>query len=453
MISAHRADDALATSIGDAAIEHLRALVRLETTSPPGNEIQATDYIAGVLAAEGIESTVLESAPGRANLVARLSAANPTGRPIMFMGHTDVVSVERDKWEHDPFGAEIIDGFMWGRGTLDMKNQVAGQLATFVAMKRANLPLTRDVIFAVFADEEVSGELGAGWMYANHRQLIDAEFALNEGAGGQVELGGERFYTCGTGEKGQSILEVTLRGNPGHASTPIPDTAVDKLGIALERLRAWTPPLTITAPVRGMLEGLATVLGGSTAVEIGRILGLENPTWEDLANLPFEDHIRRRLYAITHHTAVPTLVEAGARINVIPSEVKLGIDCRLVPGTTPEEWRQTIEDVVGGIGEVALVNRNAGVASDPDSPFYDAINAALVDLVPDANLVPTLIGGRTDAAWFPDIKVYGFYPMLPVDRNGAYEGTVHGHNERIHVDDIRFGAQFAYNLFATFATS
>jgi acetylornithine deacetylase/succinyl-diaminopimelate desuccinylase-like protein len=282
--------------------------------------------------------------------------------------------------------------------------------------------------------------------------LIDAEFALNEGAGGQVELGGERFYTCGTGEKGQSILEVTLRGNPGHASTPIPDTAMDKLGIALERLRAWTPPLTITAPVRGMLEGLATVLGGSTAVEIGRILELENPTWEDLANLPFEDHIRRRLYAITHHTAVPTLVEAGARINVIPSEVKLGIDCRLVPGTTPEEWRQTIEDVIGGIGEVALVNRNAGVASDPDSPFYDAINAALVDLVPDANLVPTLIGGRTDAAWFPDIKVYGFYPMLPVDRNGAYEGTVHGHNERIHVDDVRFGAQFAYNLFASFAT-
>ena len=225
-------NETLSTLIAARAIEHLRALVRLDTTSPPGNERQATDYIAGVLAAAGIESTVLESAPGRANLVARLHATNPTGRPIMLMGHTDVVSVERDKWERDPFGADLVDGFIWGRGTLDMKNQVAGQLAAFVAIKESGLPLTRDVIYAAFADEEVSGELGAGWMQANHRDLIDAEFALNEGGGGQVEFGGVPFYTCGTGEKGQSILEVTFRGNPGHASTPIPDTAMEKLAIA-----------------------------------------------------------------------------------------------------------------------------------------------------------------------------------------------------------------------------
>jgi acetylornithine deacetylase/succinyl-diaminopimelate desuccinylase-like protein len=159
------------------------------------------------------------------------------------------------------------------------------------------------------------------------------------------------------------------------------------------------------------------------------------------------------MYAITHHTAVPTLVEAGNRINVIPSEVRLGVDCRLVPGTTPEEWRQLIQDVIGDVGEVELVNRNAGVSSDPNSPFFDALRETLTSLVPDANLIPTLIGGRTDAAWFPDIKVYGFFPKLPVDRGGAYEGTVHGHNERIHVDDVRFGARFAYDLIAGFATS
>ena len=242
-MTTRRSDTTLAQSIGDAAIEYLRALVRFDTTSPPGNERIATDYIAAILASEGIESTVVESAPTRANLVARLKAENPTGRPVMLMGHTDVVSVERDKWDHDPFGAEIIDGYMWGRGTLDMKNQVAGQLAAFLALKRANLPLTRDVIFAAFADEEVSGELGAGWVYANHRDLIDAEFALNEGGGGQVEMGGARFYTCGTGEKGQSILNITFRGRPGHASTPIPDTAMDKLGIALLPHRLSRSPL------------------------------------------------------------------------------------------------------------------------------------------------------------------------------------------------------------------
>ena len=452
-MSTRRSDTTLAQSIGDAAIEYLRALVRFDTTSPPGNERIATDYIAAILASEGIESTVVESAPTRANLVARLKAENPTGRPVMLMGHTDVVSVERDKWDHDPFGAEIIDGYMWGRGTLDMKNQVAGQLAAFLALKRANLPLTRDVIFAAFADEEVSGELGAGWVYANHRDLIDAEFALNEGGGGQVEMGGSRFYTCGTGEKGQSILNITFRGRPGHASTPIPDTAMDKLGIALENLRAWEPELTITEPVRAMLSGIGKILGGKANEQILAILASDAPEWSAFEALPLSDRDKVRIHAITHHTAVPTLVEAGKRINVIPSEVTLGVDCRLVPGTTPEEWRQMVTDVIGGIGEVALVNRNAGVASDPASPFFEAIRDNLTNLVPGANLVPTLIGGRTDAAWLPDIKVYGFYPMPPSDRAGVYEGTVHGHNERIHVDDVRFGARFAYNLIAEFATS
>lgn len=448
-----RADHTLATTLGDDAIDYLRALVRLDTVSPPGNEIQATNYIGALLDAEGIEYTVVESAPGRANLVARLRAEQPTGKPVMLMGHTDVVSVERDKWDHDPFGAEIIDDYIWGRGTLDMKNQVAAQLAAFLALKRANLPLTRDVIYAAFADEEVSGELGAGWVYANHRALIDAEFALNEGGGGQIEIGGDRFYTCGTGEKGQSILEVTFRGKPGHASTPIPDTAMDKLSIALERLRAWTPPLTITEPVRAMLAGVGAVLGGDTATAIDRVLALPDPAWDDLAGLPLSERDLGRLWAVTHHTAVPTLVEAGNRINVIPSEVKLGIDCRLVAGTTPEEWRQMVQDVIGDVGEVALVNRNAGIGFDPESPFFDAIRETLTDLVPGANLIPNLIGGRTDAAWFPDIKVYGFFPKAPADRGDAYEGTVHGHNERIHLDDVRFSARFAYNLVATFATS
>ncbi len=448
-----RADDTLITTLGDDAITYLQALVRLDTVSPPGNERQATDYIGALLQDAGIEFTVVESAPGRANLVARLRAESPSGKPVMFMGHTDVVSVELDKWDHDPFGAEIIDDYIWGRGTLDMKNQVAAQLAAFLALKRADLSLTRDVIFAAFADEEVSGELGAGWVYANHRDLIDAEFALNEGGGGQIEIGGERFYTCGSGEKGQSILEVTFRGKPGHASTPIPDTAMDKLSIALERLRNWTPPLTITEPVRAMLAGIGEVLGGDAATEIDRVLALPEPAWDDLAGLPLNEKDLVRLWAVTHHTAVPTLVDAGKRINVIPSEVKLGIDCRLVAGTTPDEWRQMVQDVIGDTGEVALVNRNAGIGFDPESPFFDAIRATLTDLVPDANLIPNLIGGRTDAAWFPDIKVYGFFPKAPADRGDAYEGTVHGHNERIHVDDVRFSARFAYNLIASFATS
>ncbi|MBA2557092.1 MAG: M20/M25/M40 family metallo-hydrolase, partial [Chloroflexi bacterium] len=236
-----RADDQLGEAIGEAAIEHLRALVRFDTTSPPGNEHLAAAYIADVLAAEGIESTILESAPGRANLVARLKADNPTGRPVMYMGHTDVVSVERDKWERDPFGAELVDGFIWGRGTLDMKNEVAGQLAAFVALKRAELPLTRDVIFVAFADEEVSGELGAGWMQANHPELIDAEYAINEGGGRSIVAGGQRIYLCQSGEKGPARLQITARGPAGHAATPLDGTAMAKMSDALHRLTTWEP--------------------------------------------------------------------------------------------------------------------------------------------------------------------------------------------------------------------
>jgi acetylornithine deacetylase/succinyl-diaminopimelate desuccinylase-like protein len=185
------------TRVGDDTTAHLRALLRFDTTNPPGNESDAAAYLVAVAHNAGLEAELLESAPGRGNAVIRLRAANPTARPLLLMGHLDVVGVERGRWSRDPFGGDVLDGFVWGRGALDMKGQVAAELTALLLLKRSGVELDRDVILAAFADEEVStGEHGAIWMWREHRDLIDAEFALNEGGGWQSTVGPKRFYLC-----------------------------------------------------------------------------------------------------------------------------------------------------------------------------------------------------------------------------------------------------------------
>jgi len=447
------ADNVLADSLKREATDLLQGLLRLDTTSPPGNERLAADYIAGVLTAEGIDSTIVEAAPGRATIVARLKAANPTGRPVLLMGHTDVVTVEAEKWERGPFSGDLVDGFIWGRGALDMKGQVAGELAAFLALKRAKLPLTRDVIFCAFADEEAGGEFGADWVWKEHRDLIDAEYAINEGGGSPFAIGGASFYTCQVGEKGSSRLLLTARGNPGHASVPIPGTAMRNLGIALQRLHDWRPLMVITAPVRHLLQGIADALGGDARMLIDGVLASDTPAWDDLAGLPLSDHDRAMLYAITHNTAVPTIVAGGQRINVIPSEVTLSVDGRLLPGEDPEAFRVAVQDAVGDAAEVTLESRGSGIAADPASPFFDAIRSTMHALQPESHLVPTLISGGTDASLLPGVKVYGFFPIHSGERVALYDPLVHGHNERIHIDDLAIGARFVHDLVAAFCTS
>lgn len=435
------------------AIRYLQDLLRLDTTSPPGNEILAADYIAGVLRAEGIEPVILESAPGRANLVARLTAANPTRRPVMLMGHTDVVGVEPEKWEHPPFGGDLIDGYLWGRGALDMKSQVAANLAAFVAIKRSGVALSRDLIFFAIADEEEGGKYGADWMWNNHRELVDAEFALNEGGGDPIEAEGTLFFSCQAGEKGSCRLRMIARGTPGHASAPIPGTAMAALGEALVNLHAWQPPTVLTPPVRSMLATLADALGGATAETVARILAEESPDWSLFADLPLPESRMRTLYAATRNTAVPTIIHGGVRINVIPAEVVVDIDGRTLPYEDPEAFRAAVQEAVGPNVEIELVSPAVGIESDPASPFFDAIAATMDELVPGSRLLPTMLSGGTDAGLLPGVKVYGFFPFLPSKRLDEYGPLVHGHNERIHVDDLAFGTHFTREVILRFCAA
>ena len=446
------ANDTLRHSLRESAIHHLQNLLRLNTMSPPGNEKLAADYIADAIRAAGIDNVqVLESAPGRANVVARLEATRPAGRPILLMGHTDVVTVEPERWDHDPFGGEIIDGEIWGRGALDMKGQVAAELAVFLAVKEQGIALERDLIFVAFADEEAGGAYGAAWMWKHHRDLIDAEYAINEGGGSPMTIEGHLLFGCQAGEKGSTHLRMTVTGDPGHASVPLDVTAMSKLGEALQRLHAWQGDTIFTDPVRMMLTTIADTVGGDTADRIRRILGSDNPTWEELSKLPFNEDELLSLRATTRNTAVPTMIRGGQRINVIPGEIEVDIDGRILPGQDPEAFRAAVQEAVGDLAEITIVSPDTGVAADPASPFFDAIAETMAELMPGSVVMPTLLSGGTDAKLLPDIKVYGFFPMLPTERLRTYEPLVHGHNERIHVDDLAFGTHFIYDLVVRFA--
>ena len=435
--------------VRDEVTAHLQALLRCETVNPPGNETSAADYLHGVLTAAGIEATVVGVSPRRGNAIGRLRATHATQRPLLLTGHIDVVSVEREKWSHDPFGGEVVDGQIWGRGALDMKGQVAAELVTLLLLKREGVSLERDIIFAAFADEETGGEEGAAWVWEHHRDLIDAEYAINEGGGATpVALDGTLFYLCQAGEKGASRLRITARGEPGHASVPLDNTALARLGRALVRLDEWQPETVLTDPVRQMLETLAPALGPDGPARVAAIIA--NPTWEAIAALPLDDDTRLMLRATTRNTAVPTIVRGGHRINVIPSEVVLDVDGRILPGQDPEVWRETVQAVVGDEVAVELLSREEGIAADPASPLFDTIAATIADLVPGAAVAPFLLSGGTDAGNIPDVKVYGFFPFLPSDRGPLYNALVHGHDERIACDDLAFATRFLYEVVVRF---
>ena len=438
-------------ALRDECVGHLQALLRLNTVNPPGNETLAADYLAGAFAGEGIESEIVEAVPGRGNLVARLPAGQPNARPLMLTGHVDVVSVEPDKWSRDPFGGEVVDGFVWGRGALDMKGQVAAELTVLLWLKRQGVALGRDVLFVAFADEEAGGEDGAAWLWQHRRDLLDAEYAINEGGGTAIELNGNRFYMLQSGEKGASRLRITARARPGHASIPLDDTAMARLGRALVRLHEWQPPTVLTAPVRKLLETIAPALGTESEARLRQII--DQPTWGALAALPLDDDTRLMLRATTRNTAVPTIVRGGHRINVIPSEVVLDVDGRILPGQDPEDWRAQVQDVVGDEVTVELLSRESGLAFDPDSPLSEAIAATIADLDPGASVVPFLVSGGTDARNIPGIKTYGFFPFPVSNRNALYTSLVHGHDERIAVDHLGFATRFLYELVIRFCAA
>ncbi|MFD9408186.1 M20/M25/M40 family metallo-hydrolase [Streptomyces sp. NPDC059989] len=369
-------------------VDHLSALIRLDTSNPPGNEIAVARHLSRELSRSGIAHEVLESEPGRANLVARLPS---TGQepPLMLLGHADVVGAQPDGWSRPPFSGEVADGRVWGRGALDMKGQIAASLLVVQLLAAHRIPLRRDVLLVVTADEEAGSRRGAYWLWENHRGLVEAEFAFNEGGGQRFATPGGPVYTVQVAEKGSARMRFTARGPGGHASVPRSESAVFTLAEALLRLRAFAPESVLHPTARRMLGTLADLHPGAGAEAIERLV--REPTWARAHSLPIDPVLREFVVAGLHNTATPTVLSAGHRQNVVPVEASVVLDGRLLPGELPDRWVEEVQRAVGDRVEVSLLHGRVshGVHDDPE--LLRVLGDTVAAHEPGAQILPYII--------------------------------------------------------------
>ncbi len=435
------------------AVDHFKALLRIDTTNPPGNEIAAARHIAGILDAEGIEYRIVESKPTRASLVARLRGSGKRG-PLLLNGHLDVVPAEAERWSHDPFAAVEADGCIWGRGAIDMKNMVTMSLMTLVLLKRAGVALDRDVIFAAVADEEAGSHEGALYLCERHPELVRAEYVLNEVGGHTLHFGSKRFYPIQVSEKGICWFEITAEGEPGHGSMPRPDTAVLRLARAIEAIGATRLPTHVTPVVADFVRALAGAAPFAQARAMplllqpafsGRLLDLIGRSNPDQA---------MGLNAMLRNTASPTGLSAGKKINVVPSRATAQIDGRTIPGQSTEQFLAEIRRVVGDGVRLSVLDRHDGTRFDDKTPLYDAITRTLGRHDPGGVPVPYMIPGFTDSFAYARLGAicYGFSPVrLGPELN--FTRMYHGHDERIPVEGFAWGQRVLYELVRDFCAA
>jgi acetylornithine deacetylase/succinyl-diaminopimelate desuccinylase-like protein len=436
-------------SLQNEVVGYLQDLIRINTTNPPGNEILAAEYLAGVLRMDGLEPLILESEPGRANLISRIRGTGEEG-PLLLSGHIDVVAAEPEFWQHDPFGGEIADGYIWGRGALDMKGMVAAELMVMLLLNRTQRPLKRDVIFMANADEERSSRLGAAWVADHHRDLIRAEYAFNEGDGRAVKIGGRTFYFCETAEKGMARFRMCTRGLPGHGSRPRDDNAVVRLAELVARLGRTDLPLRATETVRRFLDGISEAFPPDIREQLPDLWDPARHR-EVLAALPIDDNLRRRLYAMVRNTVTPTVLCAGSKVNVIPSVAEALVDGRTLPGVDTAQFLSEVRQVTGDEVHIEFTEETPPVESAVESPLFDIICEVMAEYEPGATVVPSLVTGATDAKSLSrlGIKTYGFFPSR-YDPS-AFEG-VHGHNERVSIDNLLFGTRVLNDIVVRFCS-
>ena len=431
-------------ALGSEATALLSQYLRINTTNPPGNEIAAARWLAAVLQRDGIEARVFEPARGKANLFARL-AGDGTARPIILLNHMDVVLASPQSWSVDPFSGVIKDGYIWGRGALDMKGEAVAQLMTMLVLKRARVPLKRDVIFLATSDEEIGAGVGAAWIVEHQGDLVrNAEFLLTEGGLTRADdHGGVDFYGIGTTEKSPFWLDVTARGTAGHGSRPTPDNPVHRLIRALDRIADWQTPLTVTPAVERSFRDLATIERDSTMrrwlSDIRTALRDSGAAHRITADLTYN--------ALLRNTISITGLKGSDKTNVIPPSASAAIDVRLLPGQDPGAFLAEITRVVG---DTAVTIRPQGpnwpaTESSTETEMFRAIEAVAHARHPNALVTTLMLPGFTDSHYFRRLGIasYGLgpFPLTQGDSRG-----VHGNDERVSIDALRAGLRFYYDV-------
>jgi acetylornithine deacetylase/succinyl-diaminopimelate desuccinylase-like protein len=415
--------------------EVLQELVRFNTVNPPGNEREAIEYLEGYVAQAGFETDVLGASHERPNLIADLKGESE-GPTLCFLGHVDTVLADAAEWRHDPWSGDLAEGFLWGRGAIDMKSQVAAEAVAGVALARSGWRPARGNLKLVFvADEETGGDLGAHWLTSEHPDKVRCDMLLNEGGGESFEYRGQRRYGVCCAEKGVFRFNVIVHGAAGHASLPrTGDNALLKLAPVLARLADQPESYAVTDGPAALLRGLGEDPDDPRAA---------------LARIASADpRLRTLVEPMFGVTLTPTMSSASGKINVIPSRAQIRVDCRVPPGLGEEAARARIVEVLGEESEelkIEFTEQVVGNQSTVRSELMDAIERWVGANDPGATAVPVILPGFSDSRWFrdafPDCVAYGFFPQR---HQGLLEAAplVHNADERIDVRDLGFATRF-----------
>ncbi|HEY3970251.1 MAG TPA: M20/M25/M40 family metallo-hydrolase [Solirubrobacteraceae bacterium] len=422
----------------DDATQLLQNLIRFDTVNPPGNERAAIEHLERILTDVGFQCELLAAVPERPNLVARLKGKSE-GPTLCYLGHVDTVLANAGEWAHDPWSGEIADGCLWGRGSLDMKSQVAAEVAAAAGLAREGWrPARGELLIVAVSDEETGGELGAKWLTETHPEKVRCDMLLNEGGGPYFELDGQRYYGVCCAEKGVFRFTVSTDGAAGHASMPkLGDNALLKLGPVLERFATRQPALAPTAEPLAFLRGV----GEDESDPAAALARLEQ----------IDPRLLQLLEPMFGVSFAPTKVSASEKINVIPSKAELRVDCRVPPGLGEAEAKQAIEQVLGGLEglRIDFTERITGNRSPIASPLMDALGSWISANDPGAKTVPTILPGFTDSrhfrAAFPECVAYGFFPQRHQSLLET-QALIHAPDERIDVRDLEWATDFYRDL-------
>ena len=453
-----------------ATIELLRELIRIPSVNPPSpdlpdGELRAARLVADALADAGIPSEVHEPVPGRGSVTARLRGDGSGGPPLLLLSHVDVVPAPTDGWTHDPFAAEVADGYVWGRGAVDMKAMVAMEVEVLRRLARRArgagrdatadpIPgLRRDVLFAATADEEAGGHAGAGWLAAHRPETLRAAGALNECGGVSMELAGRRLYPIQVAEKGFVVYRITVHGAWGHGSMPRDDNAAVRAAHVVTRL-ATPGEARLTGPMERVFADLADALPPDRR-ELVAAIGSDDPRRAEAALRSLCDPvIARATRALLRDTISPDIIRTGVKYNVIPGEATVEIDCRILPGTAEADIREEVLARLGDLAphcDVELVVAGMPVEASPQTPLFELLARTIRAHDPDGVPIPVMAPFATDAKHLAilDTPAYGFSPL----RNEPGERFLerfHGVDERVSVDAVRWGLPVLFDVVAEF---
>jgi len=418
-------------TLRDETVDLLQRLIRVDTTNPPGNETAAAELLRDYLDANGVACELYAKAPERANLVARIRGGS--GPTLALLSHTDVVVADAAEWQRDPFGGELVDGDVWGRGALDMKGQAAATAVAIASLAREGWRPEGELLFVAAADEEVGAGFGLQWLVEAHPDAVRADYSINEGGGDRLELDGRAFYLCASAEKMTAPFRLRVRGRSGHASMPgIADNALLKAASLVQRLGDYRPEPRAEPEIVALLEAVT----GRRLSSADELLPVARAV-DALLGAQIEPPLGP--------TFAPTMISASQKRNVVPAVCDVVVDSRLLPGQTPPEQFELVRSILGpGEYELEPIEGQGGTRSQIGGPLWDAIASFVREEEPEATVVPICVPGFTDSHWLRaafGTVAYGFFPARAMHPAEAAL-LIHSADERVPAEDLELGVRF-----------